>query len=149
MKTDHYHLRLYAIWAPAVARWLFAFVFLYSAYYKIPGSELFGMQVASTEAVGIPFPALAVTLAFILEVLASIALAVGWHTRLAAAALIVFVLLILVFFVRDFSDQTQLTIFFSCLELTAGLLYISVYGAEHVAIRKDHQPESRSYAFLE
>lgn len=134
---DSSTIATFNVWAPVVARFAFAFVFLNSAWYKIPGSEFFAFQVETSAAAGIPFPTAAVLLAFVLEVVAAIMLIIGWYTRVAALALIVFVALIAAFFVRDFTDQMQMMTFFSCLQLIAGLLYVAVYGAKHVAVRKD------------
>lgn len=124
----------YETWAPVVARVVFGLLFLQSAFYKIPGTEMFGMQVEASAAAGIPFAMIAVTLAFILEVVAGIALVIGYNTRTAAAALIVFVALIAVFFGRNFSDMNQMMTFFSCIQLIAGLMYVSVYGAQKAAV---------------
>jgi|GEM_PF-647183 len=127
----------YETWAPVLARIIFAFIFLMSAFFKIPGSESFEMQVAMSGNVGIPFPLLAVTLAFILEVVAGIALLIGWHTRIAALLLALFTFVVALFFYRDWSDQMTMGLFISCLGYCAGLLYISVYGARYFALRKD------------
>lgn len=125
----------YEKWAPVIARVVFGLLFLQGAFYKIPGTEMFAGQVAMSEAAGIPFPMLAVALAFALEVVTGIMLVVGYKTRTAAAALIVFVALIAFFFGRNFSDMTQMMTFFSCAQLIAGLIYVSVYGAQHMAVR--------------
>jgi putative oxidoreductase len=124
-------------WAPFAARCMLGINFLFSAMGKFPGSENFNMEVASSSQAGLPFPVLMVTLAFILEAVASIMLIIGWHARIAAFLLSIFVLLIGLTFVKSFADQMQLIIFFSCLQLIAGLTYIAVYGAKSVAIRKD------------
>jgi len=113
---------------------LFGAMFLHSAYYKIPGTETFAGQVEMSAAVGIPFAMIAVTLAFILEVVAGIALIIGWKTRTFAALLILFVILIAFFFGRNLADMTQMMTFFGCLQIIAGLLYVSVYGAQHAAV---------------
>lgn len=127
-------------WAPVIGRILFGAIFLHSAYYKIPGTESFAMQVDTSGQAGIPFPLVAVFLAFVLEVVASLALIVGVYVRLAALSLIVFVALIAVFFVRDLSDMMQMITFFSCLQIIAGLLYVATYGAQHAALKKDPMP---------
>lgn len=134
--------RPYEVWAPVIGRVLFGLLFLSSAFYKIPGTDLFNMQVEASATAGIPFALIAVTLAFILEVVAGIALVIGWNTRLAAAALIVFVVFIAVFFGRNLADQTQMMTFFSCLQLIAGLLYVSVYGAQSVSVAKCTLPHN-------
>ncbi len=131
-------------WAPVVGRILFGLIFLNSAFFKIPGTEMFLMQVEMSGAVGIPFPMVAVALAFILEVVAGVALVIGWKTRTAAASLIVFTALIAVFFGRDLADQAQMMTFFGCLQLIAGLLYVSVYGAQAGAVKTCPLPKGIS-----
>lgn len=139
MPLPHYSIA-YERWAPVVVRVLFGLVFLMSAYFKIPGTESFMMQVEMSAAVGIPFAYLAVLLAFILEVVGGAALVVGYHTRTAAAALAVFVLLIAAFFYRDLSDQVTFGYFMSCLTQAGGLIYVSVYGTQYRAIKRDPLP---------
>lgn len=131
----------YEKWAPFVARLIFGAAFLMSAFFKIPGTEGFAMQVEMTAAAGVPLAPIAVTLAFVLEVVAAIALIIGFHTRTAAAALAAFVLIIAFVFFRNLSDMTQFQMFMSCLELTAGLIYVSVYGAQSVAAKTCQLPQ--------
>lgn len=133
--------RPYETWAPVVARVLFGLLFLNSAFWKIPGTEMFTMQVAGAEAVGLPFATVAVFLAFVLEVVAGLMLVFGYKTRTAAAVLMVFVFLILVFYGRNLADQTQMMTFFSCLQVIAGLIYISVYGAQKAAVQTCPLPQ--------
>ena len=131
----------YEKWAPFVARLIFGAAFLLSAFYKIPGSDSFNMQVGMTAEAGLPFAYLAVVLAFLLEIVAAVALIIGWHTRTAAASLAVFILIIAVVFFRDITDPNQFPMFMTCLELTAGLIYVSVYGAQTIAIKKCQLPK--------
>lgn len=113
-----------------------------SAFFKIPGSDSFAMQVEMSGAVGIPLPFVAVVLAFILELVAGVALVIGWHSRTAAIALALFVALILLFFYRNFmGDQQIFASFMSGIVEIAGLLYVSVYGARYMAVRKDELPQ--------
>ena len=140
MSLPHYSTA-YEHWAPAVARVVMGLIFLMSAYYKIPGTETFAMQVGMSGAVGIPLPYLAVLLEFVLEVVGGIALVIGWQTRTAAVTLAAFVALIAVFFYRDISDQTTFGLFISCVTQIAGLIYISVYGAQYAAVSRDPLPQ--------
>lgn len=135
-----HHTTWYETWAPVIVRIFFGFVFLLSAYYKIPGSESFAMQVAMSDAVGIPLPYFAVLAAFVFEVIAGVALMIGWHTRTAAVLLAGFVFLVAIFFYRDWSNQANFGLFMSCLTQIAGLVYVSVYGTQHLAMRKDAVP---------
>ncbi len=132
---------LYENWASTIARIIFGLIFLMSAFFKIPGTEMFAMQVEMSGTVGIPFPFLAVILAFILEVVGGVALVIGWHTRTAALALAAFVMLIAVFFYRNLSDQATFGLFMSCVTQAAGLIYLSVYGAQYAAVAKDPLPQ--------
>jgi putative oxidoreductase len=135
--------RAYENWAPTLARVIFGLTFLMSAFYKIPGTETFAMQVQMSGAVGIPFPLVAVALAFILEVVGGIGLIIGWQTRPLALLLAGFVLLIALFFFRNLSDQATMGQFISCIGEVAALLYISVYGARYMAVAKDGMPLSQ------
>ena len=141
MTLPHYS-PAYETWAPVVARVVMGLIFLMSAYYKLPWTESFAMQVGMSGAVGIPFPYLAVLAAFALEVIAGVALVVGWHTRTAAIALAGFVLLIALFFYRGWSDQAVFAGFMSCVVQIIALVYISVYGAQHAAMRRDPLPRN-------
>lgn len=143
MKLPHFSAA-YEQWAPVGVRIIFGLIFLMSAYYKIPGTESFAMQVGMSEAVGIPLPYVAVLLAFIFEVVAGVALVIGWHTRTAAVLLAGFVMLIAFFFYRNLSDQATFGLFMSCVTQAAGLVYLSVYGAQHLAVKKDQLPHGVS-----
>lgn len=136
------HMGVYERWVPVVVRIFFGLVFLMSAFFKIPGTESFIMQVEMSGNVGIPFPLVAVTLAFILEVIGAVGLILGWQTRTLSFLLAGFVLLIAIFFYRHISDQAVFAQFMSCLAEAAGLLYISVYGAQHFAVKKDPLPNT-------
>lgn len=114
-----------------------ASLFLFAAMGQFPGSSSYAGQVRLSAYYGVPFPELAVTLAFLLEIVAGVALVIGWHTRLAAAVLIPYTLLLALIFYHNFSDPKQLGAFASHLALIAGLLYISVYGARHFAVQRD------------
>lgn len=136
-----YFSKVYEQWVPVVVRAVFGFVFLMSAYYKIPGTESFSMQVGMSEGAGIPLPYIAVLLAFVLEVVGGIALIVGFQVRLFAFLLAGFVLLVGFFFFRNISDQMTFALLMSCITEAAGLAYISVYGAQSVAMKKDPLPQ--------
>lgn len=137
MILPHY-TRAYENWVPVIARVFFGLLFLMSAFYKIPGTDSFSMQVEMSGTVGIPFPLVAVTLAFILEVIGGIGLVIGWQTRTFAFLLAGFVFLIAIFFFRGLSNQATMGLFLSCLAQVAALLYISVYGAQYMAVTKDN-----------
>lgn len=131
----------YENWAPVVVRVIFGLVFLMSAAFKIPGTESFAMQVEMSGAVGIPLPFVAVILAFVLELVGGVALVIGWRVRAAALALAAFVMLIALFFYRNLGDQATFGLFMSCVTMAAGLVHLSVYGAQFAAVAKDPLPQ--------
>ena len=133
--------RPYETWAPVLGRLLLASAFLVGALMKIPGTEIFTQQVAATAAVGIPLASVAVTLAFVLEVVAGIALAIGWKARLSAFVLMLYTILLTVLFHMSFADPMAFGFFMSHLYLIGGLLYASVYGAQHVAVNACPLPQ--------
>lgn len=131
----------YERWIPVIARVLLGLVFLMSAFYKIPGTESFAMEVGMTGAAGVPLPMIAVLLAFLLEASGGIALVIGWHARTFAFPLAMFSLLLGFVFYHNVADQATMGMFISCVTLMAGLLYVSVYGAQHAAVKKDCLPD--------
>lgn len=121
-------IKIYNNWVPVIGRILIASVFLAGAWFKIPGSQSLAGEVAFTAKAGVPFPAVAVFLAFLLELIAPILIIIGWKTKLAAFILALYTLLLTYIFHWHFSSNMQIGEFFSHLGLIGGLLYISVYG---------------------
>lgn len=131
------HNRTWETWAPVVARLILGGQFLLGAAFKIPGTQGFMMEVAQSTQMGIPMAAMFVTLAFVLEVVAAFALILGFHARAAACVLAFFTLALAIIFYSNLSDPMTMGMFVSHLGLIAGLLFVSVYGAEKFAVRKD------------
>jgi putative oxidoreductase len=136
MTLPHYS-RAYETWAPFLARLIFGFQFLLGALFKITWH---GAEVAQTAAAGVPFPELAVWLAFVLEVVAGIALIIGFKVRTTALVLALYVLLLTFIFYRNVADPMVMGMFVSHLAFVAAFLYLSVYGAQRIAVRKDPLP---------
>jgi putative oxidoreductase len=136
MALPHFS-RPYETWAPFVARLIFGGQFLLGASFKIPGTAGFAGEVAMSAQMGLPYTAIFVALAFLLEVVCGVALIIGWHTRHAAMVLAVFTLALAIIFYGNLSDPMTMGMFVSHLGLIAGLLYVSVYGAQKVAVQKD------------
>jgi putative oxidoreductase len=131
---------VYEKWAPVVARVLLGAYFFHGSFYKIPGTAFFDMAVQGSQAVGLPFPVIAVSLAFLLEFFGGLALIVGFHTRTAAVLLSGFMVLIAIFFFRDWSSQMNMGMFINCIGVAAGLLYVSVYGAQNASLKTCQLP---------
>lgn len=130
-----FQARAYETWAPIAGRILLAGGFVMGAVSKIPGTESFTMQVGMTVAAGVPFATVAVTLAFILELVAGVAIIIGWQTRLFAFILMLFTILLTALFHMNFADPMAFGIFMGHLYLIGGLLYVSVYGAQRMAVK--------------
>jgi putative oxidoreductase len=128
------HSSVYERYAPFLARLIFGFQFLIGALFKVLWHQA---EVAQTAAVGVPFPELAVWLAFVLEVVLALALIVGYHTRIAAFTLAVYTFALALIFYNNLADPMTMGMFISHLGFIAGLLYVSVYGARSFALRKD------------
>jgi putative oxidoreductase len=125
-------------WAPFVGRLILGGAFVFGALWKIPGTEMFAMQVAQTAATWWPFATISVFLAFILEAVGGLALIVGWKTRIFATVFAAYVALLTVLFnLPDMQDPMSIGTFINHLIFIAGLLYVSVYGAKAIAISKD------------
>lgn len=126
--------QMFKDYAQLLARLFMGGVFLFGAFGKIPGTESFGMMVASTDAAGVPLASIAVTLAFILELVAGAALIVGWKVRLTAFVLTLYVALLTLIFHMSFADPMSIGFFMSHLYLMAGLLYMAGFGTNYMAI---------------
>ena len=105
-------------------RILLASIFLISGLTKI-GS--YAATAGYMDSTGIPGELLPVVIAF--EVLAAIALVVGWKTRLTAFLLAGFTLLSGLVFHSNFADQMQMIMFLKNVAITGGLLLLVANGA--------------------
>jgi putative oxidoreductase len=84
------------------------------------------------EAMGVP--AMLLPLVILLEIVAGLALIIGFKTRWAAIALAGFTVLAAILFHADFGDQTQMILFMKNVAITGGLLLVYVYGAGEISI---------------
>ncbi len=126
----------YRTWAPLIARIIIGGAFLFAATMKIPGTEMFDIEVGMLAAAGWPLATVSLILAGILEAGAGLAIILGYHARLAAFLLVLFTALVIVLFYWNFT-QEGMPALISHLELMAGLIYLSVYGAQSVALKRD------------
>lgn len=105
-------------------RILLASIFLISGLMKI---RTYAATAGYMGATGIPGELLPVVIAF--EVLAAIALIIGWKTRLTAFLLAGFTLLSGLIFHINFADQMQMIMFLKNVAITGGLLLLVANGA--------------------
>ena len=126
-------------YGPLVGRILIALIFIISGYGKIGGFDGTVAQIASK---GIPLPELAAAAAIVVELIGGILLVVGWQTRWAAAALLLFMipttLLFHNFWAFDAAQQMAQRIhFMKNLAIMGGILYVLAFGAGPVSV--DHR----------
>lgn len=107
-------------------RVLLSAIFLLSGVSKISAPA--GM-IGYIEAVGLPFPTLALALAILTEGVGGIALILGYRTRLAAAGLAVFSVATALAFHNQLSDQNQFIHFFKNIAMAGGLAQVVAFGA--------------------
>ena len=114
-----------------IGRILLAALFLPAGLSKLSGFE---GTVGYITSVGLPLPALAAAAAIALEILGSVALIVGFQTRIVAAVLALFTVVASVFFHAFWAaapDQAfvQQLLFFKNIGVVGGLLVLASTGA--------------------
>ena len=110
--------------ADVAGRFLLALLFLLSGFGKLAA---YGATAAYMSATGVPGALLPAVIAT--EVLGSLAIVLGWKTRVAAFLLAGFSLLTAVAFHNNLADQTQMIMFFKNLSIAGGFLLLVVNGA--------------------
>ena len=119
-----------------IARILLALMFVMSGVSKLAGLEGTAGHIASA---GLPLPIVLAVGAGLLELVAGIALAVGFQARIAALALALFTILATVLFHNFWAapaDQAfvQQLMFMKNLAVTGGLLFVFALGAGPASI---------------
>lgn len=114
-----------------IARLLLAFIFI------MAGLSKFG-DIAGTAgyigSVGLPMGTLLAWLAAIFEVVAGIAILVGFQTKLASYLLAAFCIVSAVIFHNNFGDQIQMILFMKNLAIAGGFLALSVAGPGGISV---------------
>lgn len=114
-----------------IGRLLLAALFLPAGLSKIGGFE---GTVGYIAAAGLPMPQLAAVVAIVVEIVAPLALIVGWGTRWAALALALFTL-VASFGFHNFwampaeQAMVQQQMFFKNIAVVGGLLVLAAFGA--------------------
>jgi len=108
----------------AIGRLLLAALFLLEGWSKLRGYDA---AVAYMNRFGIPGALLPAVIA--LELGGGLMIAVGWQTRLAAAALAAFCILTAVIFHGNVADRSQILHFEKDLAIAGGFLVLAVAGA--------------------
>jgi putative oxidoreductase len=110
-------------------RILLAALFLLSGLTKLSG---YGATAAYMASMGVSAALLPIVIAT--EVLGSLAVIVGWHTRIAAFLLAGFTLLAASLFHNNLGDQIQMIMFLKDVAITGGFLMLVANGAGPVSL---------------
>jgi putative oxidoreductase len=122
-------INTYTKYADLPARAALSAVFIISGSSKISAFE--GTQ-GYMEAFGIPGALLGPTIAF--EVLAGLAILIGFKTRYVAFILSSFTVVTALVFHRDFADQIQQIMFLKNIAIAGGLLLLAKTGAPQFSV---------------
>lgn len=119
-----------------IARILLALMFILAGFGKFAGLAGTAGYIASK---GLPMPMVLAVLTAALEVLGGLAIAIGFHARIAALALAVFTLLASIIFhnfwaVPAEQQMVQQLMFMKNLAVAGGLLLVFVFGAGQASV---------------
>ena len=125
-------------WAALLGRMLLALLFVISGFGKIPGFEATAGYIASK---GFPMPQVLAALAVLFELGGGIAIALGWKTRWAAAALILFLVVITPIFHKFWGlppeeAMNQQVHFMKNASILGGFLLLFAFGPGRYSIDK-------------
>ena len=115
--------------AELVGRVLLGSLFLLSGLSKLGA---YGATAAYMSSAGVPGALLPAVIA--VELLGSLAVIVGWKTRVAAALLAGFSLLAAFLFHNNFADQIQMILFLKNVSIAGGFLLLVAKGAGPVSL---------------
>ena len=126
-------------WAVLVGRMLLALLFVISGFGKIPGFEGTAAYIASQ---GFPMPYFLALLAIVFELGGGIAIVLGWKTRWAAAALILFMIVITPIFHKFWGVSPEVAMdqqihFMKNASILGGLLILFAFGPGRYSIDKE------------
>jgi putative oxidoreductase len=110
-------------------RVLLASLFLLSGVGKIGAYSATAGYMAS---VGVPGALLPLVIA--VEVLGSVAIIIGWQTRIVAFLLAGFSLVSALLFHTNFADQTQMVMFLKNVSIAGGFLLLVAHGAGRLSL---------------
>jgi putative oxidoreductase len=119
-----------------IARILLALMFILAGFSKFAGLDGIAGYIASK---GLPMPTVLAFLTALLEVVGGLAIAVGFHARIAALALALFTLLATLLFHNFWAmpaeqQMVQQLMFMKNLSVIGGLLLMFVFGAGSASV---------------
>ena len=107
-------------------RLLMTVLFLMSGFGKIMNPQ---GTIAMIGTVGLPLPTVAYAVSVFVEIAGPVLLAIGWQTRLTAAAFCVYVIATALVFHTHFADQNQLFHFLKNIAIAGGFFQVMAFGA--------------------
>ena len=116
---------------PLLGRILMSILFFVSGVGKISAPDATIGFIAS---VGLPLPQLGLVIAVFVEIVCSVALVLGYRTRLVAAIFAAYCLATAIFFHTHFADQNQFIHFFKNISMMGGFIQIIAFGAGTISI---------------
>ncbi len=116
---------------PLLGRLMLSAIFVVSGLSKAAAPAA---TIGYIGAVGLPLPELGFAAAVLVEVVGGLMLALGYHTRLAAAAIAVFTVAAAIAFHADFGDQNQFIHFMKNIALAGGLAQVVAFGAGRLSL---------------
>ena len=125
-------------WAALLGRILLAGTFVVSGYEKIPGFEGTAGHIAAK---GLPMPQVLAAIAILIELGGGLAILLGWKTRWAALAMIVFLIVITPIFHGYWAappDQVmaQQINFMKNVSILGGMLLLFAFGPGRYSVDK-------------
>lgn len=132
-------------WAPLAGRVLLTFIFLRSAYGKITGFTVVSGMMAKK---GMPFAEVLLVGAIAFEIAGSLMILAGWHARIGALLLAVFLVPATLIFHNFWAvDPAQLTSqlnhFMKNLSILGGLVFIIGMGSGPLSLQGDPKEDRR------
>jgi len=116
-------------YSPLIGRILISVIFLTAGLSKISG---YTATQGYMNAMGVPGSLL--PLVILLEVVAALAIIIGFKTQLTAFLLAGFTVLSAFFFHNNFSDQTQVIMFMKNIAITGGFFFLIAHGAGAISV---------------
>lgn len=126
---------------PVAGRALLALIFILSGWHKISG---FDGTAAYMAAHGLPMPQVLLVLTILIELGGGLMLLLGWHARIAAAVIFLFLIPTTVifhaFWAVNPSDamamQNQMNNFLKNVAIMGGMLYVVAYGSGAYSLKR-------------
>ncbi|WP_420145156.1 DoxX family protein [Sphingobium sp.] len=108
-----------------VGRLMIAPLYLLSGFAKLSAPD---QMLAYIDAAALPFPAVALGVAILVELIGGALLVVGYKVRAVAAIMALFTLATAIIFHNQLADQTQFLFFFKNIAIIGGLLQLVALG---------------------